>query len=90
MQVPNKGGELELWDFGIKTKKEYLKLAEGSYGIKKSKLPKPKLIIKPKIGEIILFNPQNLHCIAKSSNKRITASCFIGYRGNKYPLTYWS
>ena len=90
LQMPQHGGELELWDFGIKDVHEYQKMAENSYGIHKSKLPNPALIIKPKVGELILFCSQRLHCIFPGSEKRLTMSSFIGYRGKNFPLTYWS
>jgi len=90
LQVPKVGGELEIWDYQIKNKKEYEKLAKGSYGISRKIIPKPKIILKPKVGDLIIFNPQNLHCIKESDRKRITMSCFIGYRSKSKPLTYWS
>lgn len=89
-QVPKNGGELELWDFGIKKMSVYNKLAGDSYGINKDKLPSPTLTLKPEEGELILFNPQNLHCILPGSSHRLTQSCFIGYRNNKNSLTFWS
>ncbi|MBP9841899.1 MAG: 2OG-Fe(II) oxygenase [Simkaniaceae bacterium] len=90
LQIPKMGGELELWDWGFRDKEEYEKHAEGSYGIDKAKLDPPALIIQPKIGDLVLFNPEKLHCITTGSGQRFSVSCFIGYRGDKKPLTYWS
>ncbi len=89
LKTPEVGGELELWDFGYE-KDEYQILAEGNYGISKSKISNPKITINPKVGEIIIFNPRNLHCILPGDGLRLTQSCFIGYRGKEFPLTYWS
>lgn len=90
LKVPESGGELELWNWGFNDKEEYEQHAAGSYGIDKSKLPAPDLKIKPQVGEVILFNPGKLHCIGTGSEQRFTVSCFVGFHGNKKPLTWWS
>ena len=90
LQVPETGGDLELWSWGFKDQKDYQALAGDSYGIEKSKLPPPDLVIKPKEGQLIIFNPGNLHCIATGSAPRLTMSSFLGYHGEKKPLTWWS
>ncbi len=90
IKVPEEGGELEMWNWGFENQELYEKNAEGSYGIKKSKLPPPDLTIKPNVGDLILFNPGNLHCIRTGSGQRFTVSSFIGYRGEDKPLSYWS
>lgn len=90
LQMPSKGGELELWDFGIPNQVEYQQLAEKSYGIARSKLPDPVLVIKPRVGDLILFCPRRLHCIRTGSDPRVAMSSFIGFRGEDYPLSYWS
>src|SRR3989344_1077969 len=90
LQMPPQGGELELWNFGIRELSKYEQMAEGTYGIEKSKLPPPTITLKPKIGDLIIFCPQRLHCILPGSEKRLTMSSFIGYRGKEFPLSFWS
>ena len=90
LQVPKQGGELELWDYGYTDFSNYNRESKGSYGIQRDKLPPPALTLKPQVGELILFCPQKLHCIREGSAQRLTMSCFVGYRGDKKPLTFWS
>lgn len=90
LKVPEVGGELELWDYGFETKEEYLRQADGSYGIAKVKLLSPVVQMTPKVGELIIFNPRNLHCILPGNESRMSQSCFLGYRGDNSPITYWS
>jgi hypothetical protein len=90
LTMPDKGGEVELWNFGF-SKDDYLKkLDQGSYGIKRSKLPEPFIKIKPHQGDLVLFNSQLLHAIRPGSSTRISISCFVGYSGMNEPLKYWS
>lgn len=90
LKVPEEGGELELWDYGYKDFNKYIKEAEGTYGIKKSKLLPPVLTLKPEVGEIIIFNPQKFHCIKPGNEQRLTMSCFIGYSGDNEKLSFWN
>lgn len=89
LKIPEKGGELELWDLELSQKK-YQLLAKGKYGIEYSLLPEPTNIIKPLLGELILFNSQKIHSIRQGNTSRITMSCFIGYKSDNNPLVYWS
>lgn len=90
LDIDDEGGELDLWDFGYSDTDYPNKLDTNSYGISRSKLPPPHISIKPERGELILFNARNIHAVTPSKKIRISASCFIGYRGKKQPLTYWS
>ncbi|MEM9244047.1 MAG: 2OG-Fe(II) oxygenase [Pseudomonadota bacterium] len=91
LQVPEKGGELELWLYSA-TDQEYEQLrSAGSYGVPREKLPKATIQIKPNIGELILFDATQFHAVRPSiGTSRLSISCFIGYRGAHRPLTYWS
>lgn len=91
LQMPEKGGELELYD-KTHTTEEYDRLRKDSYGIPRHLLPKPTLRIKPAEGDLVLFNSRRVHSVAKVEGvkSRLTISCFIGYRGDAYPLTLWS
>lgn len=90
LEVPEEGGELELWNWGYESEADYKALAKDSYGIDKKDLPPPNLVIKPQLGDLIIFNPGKLHCIATGSGNRFTVSSFMGYHGPKAPLTWWS
>ncbi len=51
------------------------------------------LVIKPETGDLIIFNPRNLHAIQPSESgdeERITISSFLAYCGDKKPLKFWS
>lgn len=84
------GGELDLWSFGFSDDKYPKMLDKNSYGMSRSKLPSPMLSIKPRVGELILFNARNLHAVRASKNIRVSIASFIGHRGKEHPLTYWS
>jgi hypothetical protein len=84
------GGELDMWSFGFDDNQYLDMLDDGSYGMSRNKLPPPVLSLKPNPGELILFNGRNLHAVRASKNIRASIACFIGYRGTKSPLTYWS
>ncbi|AFW95068.1 MULTISPECIES: hypothetical protein [Nostocales] len=89
LQVPENGGDLELWSFGL-DHGSYQNKSDGLYGINHCHLPEPSTSLKAFTGDLILFNAQNLHSIRPGNTHRLTASCFIGYRNDNLPLTYWS
>lgn len=46
---------------------------------------------KPENGDLIFFNARKLHAVLPGEGTdRLTISGFIGYRGDKEPLTVWS
>ncbi|TAK75238.1 MAG: 2OG-Fe(II) oxygenase [Gammaproteobacteria bacterium] len=90
LDIGNEGGEIDLWSYGFNDNIYPEMLDENSYGMSRSKLSAPTLSIKPKVGELVLFNGRNLHAVRPSKTVRISIACFIGYRGKEYPLTYWS
>ncbi|MBP9722103.1 MAG: hypothetical protein KBD64_02970 [Gammaproteobacteria bacterium] len=66
-------------------------VSEEVYYVDRSKIGQPLLTIKPQPGELVLFNPTRYHAVtAGQGNKRVSVSCFIGYRGEYSPLTLWS
>lgn len=90
LQVPEKGGELELYPTKHTTEL-YDALRKNSYGISRDKLPKPMLTIKPETGDLVIFDANHTHSVAKVEGVvRLTISNFIGYRGDDYPLKVWS
>lgn len=85
------GGELELWrEAPVGEAYAALRLA-GTYGLDRSRLGPPQAVIRPQVGDLILFNSNRIHAVrACRGGPRVTASCFIGFRGLRQPLTYWS
>jgi hypothetical protein len=90
LHMPQSGGELAIWPISLpRTEYESRRIA-GSYGVDVRGLGEP-LTLRPEKGELILFNARNLHRVdAPSEGRRITASCFVGYRGDSSALSIWS
>lgn len=91
LHMDKEGGELELWaeDY-TREEANAIRLA-NSYGMNKDRMKTPSCRIKPKIGDLVLFNSRRPHAVAASkSTYRMSVSCFIGYRGEHMPLTNWS
>jgi hypothetical protein len=91
LKPPAAGGELDLW-LRKPTDEEYEAMRRpGSYGVDRSSLGEPDVILTPASGDLILFNAHNLHAVRSASGgSRITMSTFVGFRGSCRPLTYWS
>jgi 2OG-Fe(II) oxygenase superfamily len=91
LRTADAGGEVELWSMRPdQDEYEQLRLA-GTYGLDRSKLSSPDVVITPKQGGLILFNANRIHAVRPcEGGPRVTVSCFIGYRGDTQPLTYWS
>lgn len=94
LQTPENGGELELWDWKA-SDEEFINYRNAdpaiSYGMNRSKISQPKIKYKPKKGEILLFNPRNVHAVAPSNGgQRLTISTFIGYINDNEELLLWS
>lgn len=90
LNMPDIGGELEIWDKEMPPE-EFDEMRESSYGIDPKILGAPSLTIKPECGELILFNSRKMHAVTPSVDQtRLSVSCFIGYRGDHMPLTFWS
>lgn len=91
LQVPVNGGELELYREKHSTK-TYDLLRGDSYGIEdKSLLFPPYLSIKPAAGDLVMFNANYCHSVAKVEGlTRLSLSTFIGYRDAASPLSLWS
>jgi len=88
--MPQEGGELQIWSNEIDPYK-FDSLRGESYGIDPAILGEPDLVLRPSPGDIIIFNSRKMHAVAPGRyNSRVSLSCFIGYRGEHSPLTYWS
>jgi hypothetical protein len=91
LNMPEIGGELQLWKDGCNDEEYKRLLTPGDYYVERSKIEEPLLTIKPQAGELVLFNPTKYHAVtAGKGAKRVSVSCFIGYRGEYNPLTLWS
>jgi 2OG-Fe(II) oxygenase superfamily len=90
LQCANYGGELKVWK-EKPNNSEFLKLSSDGLHLDPDKMPQPEVCIKPTKGDLILFDSGRVHAVQPSvDGTRVSMSCFIGYRGEKMPLTYWS
>lgn len=91
LEIPEEGGELEMWNIEP-SEEEYRQLqGEKGYGLDRNILPPPASVIKPQPGDLILLNPRFIHAVRPSSlSHRVTLSSFVGYFGEDKPLAYWS
>lgn len=91
LEIPEDGGELEIWKIEP-DEAEYNRLrGERAYGIERHLLPPPDFVIKPEPGDLIVLNPRLIHAVRPSATStRVTLGVFIGYFGDDQPLAYWS
>ncbi len=94
LRTPKFGGELEIWNVKpSSTKQPEIHDKEYKYEgiIDRRILPAATAVIKPQIGELILFDSTRVHAVrASHGGPRVSMSMFIGYRNQEEPLTYWS
>ncbi|NJL10326.1 MAG: hypothetical protein HC908_09560, partial [Calothrix sp. SM1_7_51] len=93
LRTPEVGGELEIWDLKPSwLLQQLIRDQEYKYEgiIDRSKLPPATVVIKPEIGELILFDSGCIHAASSCKGSRVYMSMFIGYRSTEKPLTYWS
>ena len=89
-QVPEAGGELLMWDMNMSSD-EFNRRRAGAYGIRVETLPPPDLSLKPNVGDLFIFDSRKLHAVAPPVDRpRLALSCFVAYRGDNQPLTFWS
>lgn len=81
-------GDLEVWD----EEPSFAEFKEKclNYGIPREEIGAAAITIQPEVGDLVIFNCRKLHAVTLSTKPRISLSCFIGYRGEHHPLTYWS
>ena len=90
VQMPEKGGELLMWHRNMSIV-EFDEMRSGEYGIHIDKLPSPDVVLKPGVGDLLIFDAHKLHAVASPKDKaRLALSFFVAYRGDSEPLTYWS
>lgn len=89
-QVPDTGGELLMWNMNMPPE-EFDRLRAGEYGIPVERLPPPDLALKPSAGDLFVFDSRKMHAVAPPVERpRLALSCFVAYRGDEAPLTFWS
>ncbi|MFI6516356.1 2OG-Fe(II) oxygenase [Spirillospora sp. NPDC050679] len=91
VNIPDQGGELELWDIEP-AEDEYRGLVgDRAYGIDRDRLPDPVEVLKPAPGDLVLLNPRLIHAVRPSGDAtRVTIGHFLGYQGEERPLALWS
>jgi hypothetical protein len=84
------GGELELWD--LRPDRLQYDASRESYGVARSSLPPPDVVLQPRIGQLVIFDASRVHAVRPSTGegKRITFSGFVGYRGDEQALVAFS
>jgi hypothetical protein len=90
VDVPEAGGELAMWMNEI-SDEEFLERRGQFYGVPLESLDPPDFALKPKNGDLILFNARKMHAVlAGAGCDRLTISAFVGYRGDDERLAVWS
>jgi hypothetical protein len=70
---------------------EFDEKRNGDYGININSLPPPDVVLKPNVGDLLIFDAHKIHAVASPKDQsRLALSFFIAYRGANEPLTYWS
>lgn len=92
LETAIRGGELELWDYGITDPTEYSATqTEDDYGLNRQKIASSSVRVSPAKGELILFNARRIHAVNRiDEGVRVAVSSFIGYRGQSECLTIFS
>jgi len=87
LEMPSVGGELEMWDIDpLSVDKIDNADSDANW---REVLPE-SFLIKPKVGDLILFNTRRAHAIQQfSSGNRITLQCFIGMHKNR-SISVWN
>lgn len=90
IEVPERGGELELWDVHLSDEERKTLLAGKHDFIDRDGLPEPEQL-RPRNGELILFRSDHVHAVrGMRRENRVAASCFLGYYGSGEPIRYWA
>ena len=86
LQMPTRGGELEIWDVST-TFAESNCRRNGT--INRSSLP-PPIVVRPTAGDAILINARLPHAVRSfSEGLRVVQTCFLGLRPQS-PIELWS
>lgn len=88
LQVPSKGGELNIWAHRPDRDDFASRQMPGTYGLNVSDLPSP-ITIWPTKGELILFDSRRIHAVGSAGERRVTASTFITHSGKQHDALYF-
>jgi len=81
LDVPAAGGELSLWSETPSPGRLKELAVVGDYGLNRDLLGSPAVVIKPQVGDLVLFNARKPHAVSDSHGQyRISQSGFIGFR----------
>ncbi|MGW5237011.1 2OG-Fe(II)-dependent halogenase WelO5 family protein [Streptomyces nodosus] len=91
LQVPEQGGELQLWDLRPDEEQLAAWSAPGSeYGADRALAPQPSCVLSVTAGDLMLIDSTKLHAVSRQKRgARIGLSCFLGVR-HGHPLVCWS
>jgi hypothetical protein len=74
----NQGGEIQFWG-KVLDEQEYGRAKRSDYGLDRSLLSAPLLVIEPGVGDLIAFEASRIHSVESiKSGDRVTAACFLG------------
>lgn len=90
LDVPESGGELEIWD-DYPSEEQYREISGARvWGIDRDRVGSPAVTIHPEVGEAIFIDPRRVHAVRPSGDRpRVTVGLFVGVRGSE-PLAVWS
>ncbi len=91
ISTSEEGGELEIWDFSPTIEELEMMYCGVHDFIDRDNIPIKPVVIKPEVGELIIFRSHCIHSVRPSrGGMRTAASCFIGYYDEQQPLTAWA
>lgn len=89
LQVPDNGGDLQLW-LRYPTAAECRTILDVE-GLEPHTVEPPKLTIHPEAGDLIIVSSRMLHAVTAALGRhRVNMAAFIACKGSEQPLTYWS
>jgi hypothetical protein len=94
LDLPKKGGELEIWNVSLTDKNRRNPLFQvcntfepGTQAVIRERYPQP-LKVKPKAGDLILFDAGRPHAVGGfAEGHRMVLQIFVVYRGPNKPLS---
>ena len=91
LDVPDAGGELEIWDEYPDESDYRDRIGDRTYGVDRDSVGRPRWVIRPQPGEAIFIDPRRIHAVASSHDRpRITIGLFVGVVSDSSPLVVWS
>ncbi|WP_159049653.1 hypothetical protein [Streptomyces sp. NRRL WC-3618] len=91
LRVPEKGGELQLWDlWPDEAQLTAWRASDSEYGTDRALVPPPACVLPITAGDLVLIDATKLHAVSRQERgARIGLSCFLGVRRGR-PLVCWS